>query len=199
MRLSKLIGIFLISSSAFATSVKVPQSWIDAYLQGSQDEYIKIEKTIKNGINLIKGMITYKELLIAGKVPPPVVVQTYKTTQQGGVIKVKKTVEIYFPKPTDLSQLKKIAVDIENANFVPISGYYCYIDVKNLPNYAIGYLKYKIKQFGYIPHRWNDYLLVGTFPDMQTAQSIANMLTEKLKSEGILKEGSFKAIYVIRN
>jgi hypothetical protein len=194
--LGLLLSVFV--GFANSTSVNVPQNWIDAYRQGQEDEYYRISQTIKNGIKLIKGMITYKELLIAGKVPPPVVVQTYKTIQEGGTIRVKKSVDIYFPKPTDLSQLKKIAVDIENAKFVPVGGYYAYIDIRNLPDYAVGYLQYQIKRLGYVPYRWGDYLLVGIFPDETTAQSIAKMLTEKLKREGVLKSGEFKAIYVIR-
>lgn len=192
----KLLALPLISLS-LSFAVNVPQNFIDAYKQGKEDEFIKIKNGIKDLKGIIQGMLKFREYLLAGKIPPPIVVEEKNLVSTPNGIKVEKRIRIYFPSDLDYAKLEDLAVKLTK-DYLPLkSGYYVYFPIGNLADYQIGYLKLQLKKLNYQPFVYKDWLIAGVYSREANAKKNTEILNRQLHKERILNNGEdFKYVFL---
>jgi len=179
----KLLILPLIPLLTFA--VNVPQNFIDAYKQGREDEFISIKNQVQDLQKTIEGMLKFREYLIAGKIPPPIVVITKELRWAPSGLKAVKKIRIYFPSEVEFAQIEKLAVKL-SSDYLPESGYYVYYDAQNLPDYAVGYLKLWLKKLNFKPFTFKNWLVAGVYQREADATSATRRINETLRKEGVL-------------
>jgi len=166
-------------------AVNVPKSFVNAYTQGKEDEYREIKKELRDLKGIIEAMLKFREYLIAGKIPPPIVVEEKSLVSTPSGLKAVKKIRIYFPSELDFAKLEDIAVKL-GKDYLPQSGYYVYFPIQNLADYQIGYLKLKLKEMGYKPFVYKDWLVAGVYNRKADAKKRAEEITETLRGMGVL-------------
>jgi len=192
----KLLAFSLLSLS-LSFAVNVPQNFIDAYKQGKEDEFTKIRNGIKDLQEIIKGMLKFREYLLAGKIPPPIVVEEKVLVSTPSGIKVKKKIRIYFPSDLDYARLENLAIKLTK-DYLPLrSGYYVYFPIQNLADYQIGYLKLQLKRLNYRPFVFKNWLVAGVYEREADAKKNAELINRELHNAQVLTNGEeFKYTFV---
>jgi hypothetical protein len=184
----RIITFSLLSLSGLSYAINVPAMWIEAYKQGKEDEKEKIVKEIKDLKAVIEGMLKFRYYLIAGEIPPPIVVEEKSLVSTPTGMKVVKKYRIYFPNDIDLSELEKIKTEL-NESYIPKTGYWVYIDISKMGDYAVGYLKFKLKQLNYNPVIIEKWLVAGIYQSEGNAKENCKRINSLLHNEGVLEDG----------
>jgi hypothetical protein len=191
----KLIGLGILGIG-LTYAINVPNEFVDAYKQGKEDEKTEIVKEIKDLKSVIEGTLKFRYYLLAGKIPPPIVVEEKKLVSTPSGMKAVKKIRIYFPDDIDFSQLEQVKVELTK-DTIPNVGWWIYIDVSKYPDYAIGYLKLQLKKLNYSPKQVGNWLVAGIYKNEGDAKANAKRLNQILHEKGILsRDEKFEYIKV---
>lgn len=160
-------------------ALDVPKEWIEAYEQGRRDERERIIQELGQAREVLLAVLKFKRMLLGGLIPPPIAVDTYEIDRTTGVMEVRRTTKIINPSMVDFSALARLKVDLTKGVSLR-SGYWVYVDAKDLSDYEVGWVKSKLRKLGYSPFLWKNVLVVSIEEKKATAQALARRVKEEV-------------------